>query len=40
MGWGTEAGVPYDRYKPVYEDMTFYAIWQELPVEDVVLTEP
>lgn len=40
MGWVTEAGVPYDRYKPVYEDMTFYAIWQELPVEDVVLTEP
>lgn len=40
MGWVTQTGIPYDRYKPIYEDMTFYAIWQELPVEDVVLTEP
>lgn len=39
MGWVTEDGIPFDRYKPVYEDMTFYAIWQELPVEDVVLTQ-
>ena len=30
MGWFTEDGVPYDIYKPVYEDMTFYASWQEL----------
>jgi len=30
MGWFTEDGVPYDSYKPVYEDMTFYASWQEL----------
>ena len=40
MGWLTEDGIPYDRYKPVYEDMVFYATWQELPVEDVVLTGP
>ena len=39
MGWATKEGIPYDRYKPVYEDMTFYATWQELPVADVVLTE-
>ena len=39
MGWVTEDGIPFDRYKPVYEDMTFYAVWQELPVEDVVLTQ-
>ena len=39
MGWVTEEGIPFDRYKPVYEDMTFYAVWQELPVEDVVLTQ-
>lgn len=39
MGWVTEDGIPYDRYKPVYEDMIFYATWQELPVDDVVLTQ-
>lgn len=39
MGWRTESwDVPYDEYKPVYEDMTFYAVWQELPEEEVVLT--
>lgn len=39
MGWLTEShDVPYDEYKPVYEDMTFYAIWQELPEEEVVIT--
>lgn len=39
MGWLSEAEhVPYDEYKPVYEDMTFYAMWQELPVEEVILT--
>lgn len=37
MGWTTESGVPYDRFKPVYEDMVFYSVWQELPVSDVVL---
>nr|WP_277935122.1 CotH kinase family protein [Parablautia muri] len=37
MGWTTKAGVPFDRFKPVYEDMVFYARWQELDVEDVVL---
>ena len=31
IGWATENGVPYDAYKPVYEDMTFYASWTELP---------
>ncbi|MDE6204432.1 MAG: CotH kinase family protein, partial [Lachnospiraceae bacterium] len=30
MGWVTEKGVPYDRFKPVYEDITFHAVWQEL----------
>lgn len=34
IGWVTETGVPYDRYKPVYEDMEFYPIWQELQGED------
>lgn len=34
FGWVTETGVPYDRYKPVYEDMEFYPIWQELQGED------
>lgn len=39
MGWRTESrDVPYDEYKPVYEDMTFYAVWQELPEEEVILT--
>lgn len=40
MGWLTETGVPYDRYKPVYEDMVFYATWQELPVTEVILSGP
>lgn len=39
MGWLTENhNVPYDEYKPVYEDMTFYATWQELPDYEVVIT--
>ena len=33
MGWLSENGVPYDMYKPIYEDITFYAIWQELTPE-------
>lgn len=33
MGWFSENGVPYDMYKPIYEDMTFYATWQELTVQ-------
>ena len=38
MGWLTENhDAPYDPYKPIYEDMVFYATWQELPVEEVVL---
>lgn len=37
MGWTTEDGIPFDRFKPVYEDMVFYARWQELDVKDVVL---
>lgn len=40
MGWVTKTGVPYDRYKPVYEDMVFYATWQELPVTEVILSGP
>ena len=39
MGWFTEDGVPYDIYKPVYEDMIFHASWQELfQKEDVPAT--
>lgn len=34
LGWETANGVPFDRYKPIYEDMTFYAAWLELPIED------
>lgn len=34
VGWVTEEGVPYDRYKPVYEDMAFYPIWQEIPAAE------
>ncbi len=30
MGWYTENNIPYDGYKPVYEDITYYAVWQEL----------
>ena len=30
MGWVTEKGVPFDKFKPVYEDITFHAVWQEL----------
>lgn len=39
MGWVNEEGVPFDRFKPVYEDMTFYATWQELPVDEVILKQ-
>ena len=39
MGWlSEEHDVPFDEYKPIYEDITFYAIWQELPCEEVVIT--
>ncbi len=30
MGWVTEKGIPFDRFKPVYEDITYHALWQEL----------
>lgn len=33
LGWVTENGVPYDMYKPIYEDVTFHATWQELNPE-------
>ncbi len=39
LGWITENGVPYDMYKPIYEDATFYAIWQELAPETVYPAE-
>lgn len=30
MEWRTKShDVPYDEYKPVYEDMVFYALWEE-----------
>lgn len=34
LGWYSANGVPYDMYKPIYEDMTFYALWQELPTQE------
>lgn len=30
IGWYTKANVPFDIYKPVYEDITYYGVWQEL----------
>lgn len=30
IGWYTKTNVPFDIYKPVYEDITYYAVWQEL----------
>ncbi len=40
MGWLTEAyDIPYDEFKPVYEDMIFYATWQQLPEVEVVITD-
>lgn len=39
LGWFTQEGVPYDRYKPVYEDMTFYALLREQPAEDALQAE-
>ena len=37
MGWLSENhDVPFDEYKPIYEDITFYAIWQELSREEAV----
>ncbi len=38
IGWATEEGIPYDPYKPIYEDMTFYSTWQELPIEEITLS--
>ena len=29
-GWTTQDGIPFDRFKPVYEDAVFYAGWQEM----------
>lgn len=39
LGWITENGVPYDMYKPIYEDATFYATWQELAPEETYPAE-
>lgn len=34
-GWFSEKhDVPYDEYKPVYEDMSFYAVWKEFPEDE------
>lgn len=36
LGWFIKgSGVPFDEYKPVYEDITYYASFQEMPVEEV-----
>lgn len=33
-GWVIKgSGVPFDEYKPIYEDMIFEALWQEVPVD-------
>ena len=38
LGWFMKgSGVPFDEYKPVYEDVTFYASFQEMPVEEVIV---
>lgn len=29
-GWTTQDRIPFDRFKPVYEDAVFYAGWQEM----------
>lgn len=29
IGWYTKTNIPFDIYKPVYEDITYYAVWQE-----------
>lgn len=34
MGWVTDKGIPFDRFKPVYEDITYHAVWQELPLPE------
>lgn len=40
MGWLTQAhDTPYDEFKPVYEDMVFYATWQQLPETEIVITD-
>ncbi len=37
LGWYSESyDVPYDAFKPVYEDMVFYSSWQELSAEEIV----
>lgn len=38
IGWSTQEGIPYDPFKPIYEDMTFYSTWQELPIEEITLS--
>lgn len=40
MGWFTTQGVPYDGYKPVYEDMAFSAVWKELTPQKEVSGNP
>lgn len=40
MGWLSEENdVPYDEFKPVYEDWVFYATWQQLPETEVIITD-
>ncbi len=40
MGWRSQAyNVAYDEFKPVYEDVVFYAIWQQLPETEVIITD-
>ncbi len=38
LGWFMKgSGVSFDEFKPVYEDITFYASFQEMPVEEVIV---
>lgn len=40
MGWYTQQNdVAYDEFKPVFEDVTYYAMWQQLPETEVILTD-
>lgn len=39
MTWLSEShDAPYDEHKPVYEDIVFYATWQQLPETEVIIT--
>lgn len=40
MGWRSQVyDVAYDEFKPIYEDVVFYATWQQLPETEVIITD-